>query len=151
MRLAMVLSALMAVGCCGCPKPDHAIADSPRNLSKSFVFYVRNECWSESYDLLSKKTQDERSYIEWRLGAPNLKFPGTELKVRDVINKGETIDIVPYDESGKDKTQLWIFEDKIPGGPERCRLFNFLIVPDGQEWRLGLQEQQVRQIPISAE
>ena len=152
---ALLLLASFASGCCSpCPNPPHETASQPKFVVDNFVHHVKNECWDQTYDLLSPKTRESNSYIKWRVGVPNLTFPETEIKVRDIISKGDTLGITPYDDDENPQEYLWILEDKIPGGPPRVRLFNILLVKEASNknlWRIGLQEHIDRNFSISAE
>lgn len=153
---ALVILTAFTNGCCSsCPTQPHERETQPEFVVENFVHHVKNECWDKTYDLLSAKTRENNSYLKWRVGVPNLTFPETDIKVRDIISNGETQSVYPYDEENEEPTEyLWILEDKIPGGPQRTRLFNILIVQEASNkklWRIGLQEHIDRNFSISAE
>lgn len=153
---ALLLFTAFTSGCCSsCPKPPHETESQPQFVVENFVHHVKSECWDQTYDLLSQKTRENNSYIKWRVGVPNLTFPETDIKVRDIISNGETQAVYPYDDEKEQPTEyLWILKDNIPGGPERVRLFNILIVQEASNknlWRIGLQEHIDRNFSISAE
>lgn len=157
---ALVILTAFTSGCCSsCPTQPHESETQPQFVVENFVHHVKNECWDKTYDLLSAKTRENNSYLKWRVGVPNLTFPETDIKVRDIISQSVSKENPPviyaYDEESEQPTEyLWILEDKIPEGPQRTRLFNILIVQEASNkklWRIGLQEHIDRNFSISAE
>lgn len=155
LHVVAALAAALA-GCCStCPAPPEPANDTARRMVKNLRHYVKEECWSETYDLLSERSRDSQGYATFRLGAPGLTFPGTDVLVRDILINGEPLYFLSEFTGQKSKNeQLLIFQDNIAEGEDRrCRTLNFLLIQEGQppRWALGLKDQEDRGIPICGE
>lgn len=158
-RYLVLLLALFSSACCSvrgeAPFPEGEL--SPEQAVANARFFVEKEAWSELYDLLSSKTRDEYSRIEFRLGVPGAKLPGTEVDIRTLFLRSQTLSFVPNGENSKEL--LWLMEDP-DTSHKNCHLFQILLLheqqqledlPKGSVWRFGLQDQIDRQIPLCAE
>lgn len=140
--LSLIFIALSVNACCS--TLPHETNDKPEFLVENFVHTAKNECWRKSHTLLSTRTRQEYGALRWSAGASKLAFPGSEVKAHEIIARGETLAITPYDDEKNPTEYLWILQDKISKASEgKSALFNILLVKDEEDkksWRVGLQE-----------
>lgn len=137
--------ALVAAGCgCGecCDErlPNGGRATAPSDLVQIVQHESKNECWSEMYDLLSARTRDKYSRLEWRLGVSSIRVPDYDYKVIDVAEKGTYSDTLmnPTNES-----EGFAYYDYQEPRKKRMRL-KLLLLKEGASWRIAMVDQNER-------
>jgi hypothetical protein len=149
--LAIVL-ALALAGCttvCDREMLPHAgDASTPENLVDLVVYSCKNHCWRVLYDHASERTRAEYGYVKFRIGFPDLKAPGSDEKVVDLV-ASSTPDVVSHSHIG-DNYRLAYLTRKV--GSESKDLNVLLILEtddDGKpEWHVALSEQVAKKVPF---
>lgn len=147
-KLSALFLSLSLSACCSTLPHDNN--DKPEYLVKNFVHTAKNECWGKSHGLLSTRTRQEYGYYTWIAGASRISVPGSKAKAHEIIARGETLNIVPYDDEKNPTEYLWIIEDKLSQASlGQSTLYNILLVKDEDDkksWRVGLQEHADRNL-----
>ncbi|MGE0713735.1 MAG: hypothetical protein AB7N76_34500 [Planctomycetota bacterium] len=155
MTRTLLLSLCLALAGCGpspCDRenlPEQGRTETSEQLFRLAQYAARNDCWSELYDHLSKRTRDEHSYLKirpfitsWRIDEP------WEYKVADILAKGAYVESFPGGPNGQ---ELIMISYQEPGRPEL--LAQLLVVAEQEDGRavrrLGLQEQYEGKVPIN--
>ena len=122
--------------------PEHAVAIAQ--------YACRNECWGALYDLVSEKTKNKYSSIEFRLGFPDLKAPGSQETVAALV-AGAQLDVVSRWHWGEGWRLAILTADRPTGKKELNVLLRLEPVEEGSEdleWHVALQEQVDRKVPF---
>jgi hypothetical protein len=113
--------------------PEHAVA--------VMQYGCRMECWSLLYDLMSEKTRDKYSYLKFRVGFPDLKAPGRDETVRELVARtGEVL--VSQSHLG-DEFRLAYLTYTEKG---ESKDLNVLLIKEGTEWHIALEEQVEKKV-----
>ncbi len=149
--LALIIIATLLAGCssvCDREKMPHAgDASTPENLARIVQYACRNECWSTLYDVVSAKTRDKYSYVEFRVGFPRLEAPGREgEKVAALVARTGDV-LVARSHLGPEFRLAYLTYKE--GRDEKD--LNVLLIEekddDGKpEWHVALQEQVDRKV-----
>ena len=88
-RALLALLVALVAGCSSvCDKehlPNAGDVSTPEHTVALLQYGCRMECWSTLYDLMSEKTRDKYSYLKFRVGFPEIKAPGREETVRELV------------------------------------------------------------------
>jgi hypothetical protein len=128
--------------------PNKGDASTPENLVSLVLYACQNHCWRVLYDHASEKTRAKYSYVEFRIGFPDMKAPGSEEKIVDLV-ASSSLDVVSHWHWGE-RYRLAILSHKT--GDESQDL-NVVLVQeqdeDGNaEWHVALAEQMDRKVPF---
>jgi hypothetical protein len=130
--------------------PFNGDASTPEHTLAIVQYACKNECWRVLYDHTSEKTRDKYSYVEFRLGFPDLKAPDHAETVCELIARTEPEPSVIHshlsDETHEFRLGLLTYNDGI-----KNRDLNVLLIQEpGEdekpEWHVALQEQVIRKV-----
>lgn len=144
-RVLLALVLLSAAACTTvCSKenlPNKGDVSTPEHAVELLQYGCRQSCWSELYDLMSEKTRAEYSYVKFRVGFPDLKAPGRDETVRELVARtGEVL--VSHSHIG-DNYRLALLSIVENG---ESKDLNVLLIQEGAEWHVALQEQVEKKV-----
>ena len=145
MRLHALIFVAFLVGCSTvCDReflPNKGDVSTPEHTCQLLQYGCQKECWSLLYDLMSEKTRDKYSYIKFRVGFPDLKAPGREETVRELVARtGETL--VAHSHLGDNYRLAYLsYQEK-----GESKDLNVLLIQEGIEWHVALEEQVEKKV-----
>jgi hypothetical protein len=144
----LLLVSVLASACstvCDKEKLPHAgDLSKPEHTAAILQYGCRNECWSEIYDLASEKTRAEYGYVKFRVGFPDLKAPGKDETIRALIARTGEILVMRSHIGEKYRLALMTI---VEGGKDRD--LNVLLLLEGGEWHVALQEQVEKKVAFT--
>jgi hypothetical protein len=143
--LLVFFAALALAGCsCGeCSEdrlPNRGKAATEKDLVEIVQHAARNECWSEMYDLLSARTREKYSRLDWRLGVSSIRVPDYDYRVIDVAEKGKYSDTLP---NPTNENEGFAYYDYQEPSKKKMKL-KLLLLKEGAHWRIGMVDQNER-------
>ncbi len=135
--------ALAGCGCSDCDPerlPNRGEAATPEDLVKIVQHEAKFECWSEMYDLLSVRTREKYSRLEWRLGVSSIRVPPFDYRVIDVAEKGTYSDTLPNPTNEREGFAYYDYQEP----PKKKMKLKLLVLKEGAWWRVGMLDQQER-------
>jgi hypothetical protein len=141
--LAILLASLAACSsvCDREKMPFAGDTSTPEHTVSVLQYGCKNECWSALYDLMSEKTRDKYSYIKFRVGFPDLKAPGREETVRELVARTNDV-LVAHSHIGDNYRLAYLTYQE--GGEKKD--LNVLLIQEGTEWHIALQEQVEKKV-----
>jgi hypothetical protein len=141
----LLLAALAGCGCAECCEerlPFRGHATAPDDLVKIVQYEARYECKSEMYDLLSARTRDKYSRLEWRLGVSSIRVPDYDYRVIDVAEKGTYIEFLGNPQNPDEGFAYYDYQEP----PKRKMKLKLLLLREGTpaEWRIAMLDQNER-------
>ena len=122
--------------------PNRGHATEPAELAGIVQHEAKYECWSQLYDLLSEKTRDKYSRLEWRLAVSSIKVPDYDYRVVDVAEKGAYLDFLG---NPADENEGFAYYDYEEPGKKKLKLKLLLLKQGGPpEWRIAMLDQDER-------
>lgn len=126
--------------------PGHGDASTPEKLCAIVQHACRHECWGTLYDFASERTRSEYSYVKFRVGFPDLKPPGHEETVAQLVARTTSV-LVAHSHLGEEFRLAYL--TYLRDGEEKD--LNVLLVEekgeDGRpEWHVAVQEQVDRKV-----
>jgi hypothetical protein len=151
--LAAALLALLAGCSTVCDRdalPNHGDASTPEHLVELMLYSCKNHCWRTLYDHASEKTRDEYGYVKFRLGFPELKAPGRDEKVVDLV-AASTPDVIAHYSAGGERYRLAYLQHAHDGETEDLNILLVLETDDDgkPEWKVALSEQVARKVAFT--
>jgi hypothetical protein len=150
-RLAPV--AVLALAACStvCDRdalPNRGDASTPEHLLELVVYSCQNHCWRTLYDHASVKTREQYGYVKFRLGFPDLKAPGSDEKVADLVASSRP-DVVAHSHLG-DNFRLGYLTRTVGSESKDLNVLLILETDDEgkPEWHVALAEQVERKVPF---
>jgi len=139
---------LLLVAGCTCAEcdedhlPKRGHATTPEDLVSIVQHEAKYECWSQLYDLLSEKTREKYSRLEWRLGVSSITVPGYDYRVVDVAEKGHYIATIPSPADPGEGMAYYDYEEP----PKKVLRLKLLVLKQGTpaEWRIAMVDQDER-------
>lgn len=145
--MTFLLLLVVAAGCgCGecCEErlPNRGHATASEDLVRIVQHEAKNECWSEMYDLLSNRTRDKYSRLEWRLGVSSIRVPDYDYRVIDVAEKGTYIEFLANPTNDFEGFAYYDYQEP----PKKKMKLKLLLLREGTpgEWRIAMVDQQER-------
>lgn len=142
-----VVAVVVAAGC-GCAEcdedhlPNKGHAATPDDLVRLVQHEAKFECWSAMYDLLSAKTREKYSRLEWRLAVSSIKVPDYDYKVVDVAEKGSYGEFLSNPLNENEGFAYYDYQEP----PKKKMKLKLLLLKEGTpaEWRIGMLDQDER-------
>jgi hypothetical protein len=142
---AVLLSLLAGCGCAECDEeriPHRGHAATPEDLVQVVQHEAHYDCASEMYDLLSAKTREKYSRLEWRLGVSSIRVPDYDYKVVDVAEKGTFVAFLP---NPLDANEGFAYYDYQEPGKKKMKLKLLLLLQGTPaEWKIAMLDQNDR-------
>ncbi len=146
-RVLLALTLLSAAACTTvCSRenlPNKGDVSTPEHAVELLQYGCRQSCWSELYDLMSEKTRAKYSYVKFRIGFPDIKPPDRDETVRELIARtGEVL--VSHSHLGDNFRLAYLSHDERGESKD----FNVLLIQEGADWHVALQEQIEKKVPF---
>ena len=145
MRKALLALVVALAGCSSvCDKeflPHGGDTSTPEHTALILQYGCAKECWSLLYDLMSEKTRDKYSYVKFRLGFPDLKAPGRDETVRELVARTNDV-LVAHSHLGDEFRLAYL--TYLDGGEKKD--LNVLLIQEGDQWHVALEEQVEKKV-----
>ncbi|MBI3724514.1 hypothetical protein HY251_11255 [bacterium] len=150
MRKLLAGAVLAAAGCGTYDRerlPFAGDASTPERTVAIVQHACRTETWGALYDLASDKTREKYSYVEFRMGFPRLKVPGSAETVCSLVARTSNDVLVSHWHWG----EKWRLAILTVGEGDGAKDLNVLLVQERKddeklEWHVALAEQVEKKV-----